>query len=490
MEVQSQKPTPTLEGMPVEVMSLILTSVKYKADNEDDEYVLGNGDLCNIRLVSRRVCQTSEDAFAQRFFISRKHMLSRTSLQALVDISRHPVFSNYVREVAIGPERVNAPVIAIFETFLTAFMGEVETEAWKAKFGPRQEKLILEQEEFDTSGQALDLLKVALEGFEHLTNIRLDSYPRSNNDGEWTRAWGAKTILEQLGEGQFNPLSWPDTCYALADEGGSGPKLHRHYDVVIQALQSIKCRKVWTIEVSLDSVDLCVEKEPFVITSREWHACKDRVRSIRLGGTTKDGPTIIGANWMDRLLRGCKNVESLTFTNECRIEPIIRQEWWANVTSLTLRDCRVRSFEFRNFLVKHSDTLEIIVCSGVSLTRWLMSSQFRTQPSSVKEIDPSWFIEFEVMRSMPRLQKLELSKLSWWIDYGVILPNHEEDVAKREAQGGSDRIMAEGSNIVVLLNRAIRDRTTVDKAPKVRVWFSEDKVRKDGCGVAEADSPP
>lgn len=104
------RPAPTLEGLPLELMYMVLNAYK-KDEYCPRTYILEQSDLCNLRLVSRRVHETTLHDFGKRIFTSRKHMLSRYSLYALRDISRHATFRHYVREVTIGPERVNPDFI-------------------------------------------------------------------------------------------------------------------------------------------------------------------------------------------------------------------------------------------------------------------------------------------------------------------------------------------------------------------------------------------
>jgi hypothetical protein len=80
----------------------------------DDEYAegyytIGRDALSDLRALSRRTQQTTLDDFAQRYFTTRKHMLSHHSLQCLLDIANNPGLGPYVREVAIGPS-MSAPM--------------------------------------------------------------------------------------------------------------------------------------------------------------------------------------------------------------------------------------------------------------------------------------------------------------------------------------------------------------------------------------------
>lgn len=83
----------TLESLPTE----LLTAVAEAADSND---------LLALRLTSRRLRDTSEEPFGTAFFTIRKHIISRHSLQGLVEITAHPTFGQYVRTVMIGATRI------------------------------------------------------------------------------------------------------------------------------------------------------------------------------------------------------------------------------------------------------------------------------------------------------------------------------------------------------------------------------------------------
>lgn len=88
---------PGLEALPVELMKLVTQSTDAKG-----KPILSGCDLCNLRSTSRRIQQTTFDDWVKRRFTTRKHMLSRASLQCLLSISTNPVLRSFVQEVAIG----------------------------------------------------------------------------------------------------------------------------------------------------------------------------------------------------------------------------------------------------------------------------------------------------------------------------------------------------------------------------------------------------
>lgn len=95
-------PVPELESLPIELIEMILNSTR-----ADGEPILSESDICSLCIMNRMLQAASFDTFAKRLFTMRKHMLDQRSLATLSDIAMHPVFSVYVCEVAISPERIN-----------------------------------------------------------------------------------------------------------------------------------------------------------------------------------------------------------------------------------------------------------------------------------------------------------------------------------------------------------------------------------------------
>lgn len=69
---------------------------------------LAKDELAAFRLVDRQTSATATREFAVRYFTTLIIMVSRYSLQALVDICSHPVFGGYVRNITFSAFRVEA----------------------------------------------------------------------------------------------------------------------------------------------------------------------------------------------------------------------------------------------------------------------------------------------------------------------------------------------------------------------------------------------
>ncbi|THY36300.1 hypothetical protein D6D01_00570 [Aureobasidium pullulans] len=60
-------------------------------------------DLKSLRLVNKHISEFASDSFAEFYLESFTVVMTRSSIQAFIDISRHPHFSRYVHKVNISP---------------------------------------------------------------------------------------------------------------------------------------------------------------------------------------------------------------------------------------------------------------------------------------------------------------------------------------------------------------------------------------------------
>ncbi|TIA31228.1 hypothetical protein D6C78_09075 [Aureobasidium pullulans] len=103
-----------LLSLPNEVITMICT---------DDE--ISAKDMCAIRLTCKELRAIVEKDFAKRYFQDPFVMMTRESLQALVDICKHPVFGPHVRKVQLSNRRFNADMLP--------YLGSKMTEASKIR---------------------------------------------------------------------------------------------------------------------------------------------------------------------------------------------------------------------------------------------------------------------------------------------------------------------------------------------------------------------
>ena len=84
--------------LPNELLFLVAGYLDPRAPRWEDERP---SDLCNLRLVSKRLSHAALPALVKRYFQHRCIMLQRNSLENLVAISGHPVFGPAVEHLSI-----------------------------------------------------------------------------------------------------------------------------------------------------------------------------------------------------------------------------------------------------------------------------------------------------------------------------------------------------------------------------------------------------
>ncbi|KAG9751392.1 hypothetical protein KCU73_g6345, partial [Aureobasidium melanogenum] len=71
---------------------------------------LPNKDLSTVRLVCKELCNAVTPRFAKVYFTERTHVVSSYSIDALIKITEHPIFGDFVKTVAIcGARRIDLP---------------------------------------------------------------------------------------------------------------------------------------------------------------------------------------------------------------------------------------------------------------------------------------------------------------------------------------------------------------------------------------------
>ncbi|KAH0020210.1 hypothetical protein KCU78_g6539, partial [Aureobasidium melanogenum] len=71
---------------------------------------LPDKDLSTVRLVCKKLCDAATPRFAKVYFTERFHVVSPYSIDALIKITEHPIFGDFVKTVAIcGARRIDLP---------------------------------------------------------------------------------------------------------------------------------------------------------------------------------------------------------------------------------------------------------------------------------------------------------------------------------------------------------------------------------------------
>jgi hypothetical protein len=384
--------------------------------------------------MNRQFRAISFEKFAQRCFSTRKHMLDRRSLETLLEIAQHPVFSNYVHEVAIGPERINID-------FLDNDCPDHDPGSWDGKECRECCPLVVRQfielhwnqnnyEDDDENYPTLvDTLGLALQGFKKLEKVRLDSYADMEDEEGRPRAWGALQYyklaadLEQAGYKRVHPNpSGVDICTVARDDSYFEPPphiliyrgcdvkgLYLNYNLVLQALHSIREKKDWTLEMHYDftprrwpqyqNQDSLLVLEPLDVSSETWESFRHRVKVLKLAAVFEEGTEYQEwyENWVSELLESCDKVEKLIVAdNHWQWEGITGSLRSPSLTSIAIQQSRIYEAELRELLLNHTDSLEELICKDVQLE---CESPF------------GWTHVLEHIKALPRLVHVELSQL-------------------------------------------------------------------------------
>ncbi|KAF3049526.1 hypothetical protein E8E11_009763 [Didymella keratinophila] len=268
-------PTPELGSLPIELIEMILNSTE-----ADGELILSRSDIRTLRLMNRTLQAASFETFAKQHFTIRKHMLDRRSLDMLLNIAKHPVFSTYVREVAIGPERINAMYIEDDDDLRPDDDPRCSDGLINSHRDPstvaRFRELVSAQENFDadcdSASEYAMTLGQALKTFSNLQTIRLDTYMDMEDDEHRPKAWGARPYYEMASElektcfQKINPAYIGTDISSIAtDDPNFMPPPHilvyrgldvecmyMDYELVLHALHHIKDNPDRDLEVHYD----------------------------------------------------------------------------------------------------------------------------------------------------------------------------------------------------------------------------------------------
>jgi hypothetical protein len=149
-------------------------------------------DYGSVRLTCSTVEKKVWDSFAKEFFTRKQFMLTRPSLQALIDISNHDSLKGYLKKVIIGtnlvPHLTKLPLAAFYARFLRDV--DSDTVSWvREQF---LDQLYLVNHGLDTR-----MLEEALSNLPTCQEIEIrDSYSPSRGRG--TERWNSYGVTEFL----------------------------------------------------------------------------------------------------------------------------------------------------------------------------------------------------------------------------------------------------------------------------------------------------
>ncbi|KAF4969971.1 hypothetical protein FSARC_2873 [Fusarium sarcochroum] len=167
-------------------------------------YFVTTPELGNIRLTCRSIEQALYTTFTNEFFTRKQFMISETSLQALIDISKSRL-SVHLKKVHFGLDR---------------FAHALQVHGHNARTA-RQMELYNGQFSLLSTGYHRDMLVEAFKNLSNLEDVVIRDFNsmRRTRDGpskQWT-SYGSTTALRETGSrpGQNSGMAWgPDTSTA------------------------------------------------------------------------------------------------------------------------------------------------------------------------------------------------------------------------------------------------------------------------------------
>lgn len=149
-------------------------------------YFISTNDLANVRLTCKVLERNLFNFFSHEFFRKKQFMVSSASLQALVDISRHPALSSCLKHVIISTDR-------LVSMSMRPPMGQATAAQMQcANFARAENRSLL------VTGTCRDMLAAAFRNLVNLETVDIrdfNAYSR-NRDGlgvPW-RSYGAATL--------------------------------------------------------------------------------------------------------------------------------------------------------------------------------------------------------------------------------------------------------------------------------------------------------
>ncbi|CAJ2512070.1 Uu.00g076950.m01.CDS01 [Anthostomella pinea] len=244
MEIDAPDDAPPILRLPVE---LLLQTSSY----------LSVADLFSLRLTCRHVEASIFASFCQEFFAERRFMITFSSLQALVDISSLPRFSEYITHLTIGLDRFDTsealPRFADYWDPVT----HTARDAPLVKEGINEHKLeafTVEQNFIVSSGKLQMMLTEALGNLENLQELSL----RDSNARKTSSRPDSNTLLVSHGAAHV----FRETGINFIDhESHLHPHDHQFVDIVFSALLLALARsgtqlKALTVDISKHDVGL------------------------------------------------------------------------------------------------------------------------------------------------------------------------------------------------------------------------------------------
>jgi hypothetical protein len=451
MSALGTKPKATLEGMPPEVMAMIV-----RATDRNDTPNLTVKDLSSLLPTSRRVRDNAFYAVWQRLFATRRYMLSRASLKNLDNNSKFGGVGLHVRQVVIGPECINSNAAS-----LLALLPKNKKIKWTQQYQSIWRSLVEDQAQFEANNDDISSLSESLMRLDKLENVHIDSFPFVAGAEAWRAACGSGSLLNKLGDKHLDDQYTFGASRVLMNHSSN---MFGHYDRVLEALSAIADKPNWTLDISISGLSSHHMAKPINLSSHHWKMACDRVRHIRLSQTVdaiNDQP--FQRDWVERLMHDCSQLQSLTLDEaSCHIGTL-SQSTSGDLRHVMIRGGYIGDRDLADFLKVHKNTLESIILEDICLT-----SIFT--PTS----ENNWIEKFRLMRAMPNLAFVHFSRLTSGDVWNTNHPECIDEDNDANARQVSSSATASRDAVIATLDCTIEKAIVAFDSiyhTSVQVWF-------------------
>ncbi|THX84340.1 hypothetical protein D6D04_02507 [Aureobasidium pullulans] len=343
-------------------------------------------DLKSLRLVNKHISDFASDSFAEFYLESFTVVMTRSSIQAFIDISRHSRFSRYVHTVNISPVCASPQGLIVLAQNLTPV--PMETDKRKKKAEPSHKEVCFYTNRYfaekglRSSGDAQKMLGTAFDmlakrdqhlglAFDvnesnpvgakgYLYNRPFNEF--GNDDRIWAPIWKEtiQTTIKAIHEHEckINGLSI------------EGAQLGSYHWISILCTRGIEaelatvCRQLESITINFDIGGL----EPPLLSAKRILSAATNLKHISIGAVSDEFHSFVNAQILDCIPSpSIESVGLFTFAiNQLDLMRFLTKHQ-AAIQGITLRNCRLQgSWESLTVWVRdHLPKLDHLEMDGV-----------------------------------------------------------------------------------------------------------------------------
>lgn len=290
---------------------------------------LKSKDIKSLRLTCKELHSNATRLYAERYLTEPFFVLSRYSLQSLVDICKHPIFSSHIRSIGIVTTTLHVEGLKERVRKISEERWGHEGEANDFAVISEYAKICKEQVELEKSGEARVLLTRALSALQHSFTVKI------TNDLESMGPIGVIGLLSTI----YYDDKWSGKRhYNFADRDSNMRGL---FKLVQEALAEVdfEDRKLFT------ALDLTMRRRSQL--PKPSHGCQDHIGGLQNISRVYSGLKTLRLDMdlqalqsqesfisLDHLFRAAPNLQDFSFTAGCSGKRAIGPQSVKRITKL------------------------------------------------------------------------------------------------------------------------------------------------------------